>query len=541
MTCIIIGSGPSGIHAALTLLRRGRAVELWDVGRREAPFPRPEANFDELRELLEDPQSYFLGERFEALLAPSSGELLRYPPSRAFLVERDDPRWPFVGTDFRPYVSFSRGGLGLGWGVNALSFDDDDLKNWPISFSDLAAAYEESCRRIPIAGVVDGLSPFYPGVSVSQPPVHLNRHDAQLLKRSTRSGALVERCWGVTIGRARLAVTTSPAEPGACRLCGRCLWGCPHGSLYSPVSTLDACERFEGFSYKAGRLVIALVSRDDRITGIRYLDTSTGREHLESIEGAVFLGAGALQSGAVFLRSLKLARELDMTGGAQARTQSVMDTKVVKIPYLQLRSVGSGIEGVNFQFNRLLIAHRVKREGDWPVHCHGEVLSLTTLLYHSLTETIPLGSRLATKVFAQLRPALGVVTLFFPDRQLPGNGIELIPDSDSPTNDRLRIHYREGEDKEALMRQTVRDIRRALLMLGCVPSTPVEVAAGGGIHYAGTVPMGRGVRCCSRSGRSNAYLNLYLCDGAAFPSLPSKSITLSLVANAIRVATLANV
>jgi choline dehydrogenase-like flavoprotein len=175
------------------------------------------------------------------------------------------------------------------------------------------------------------------------------------------------------------------------------------------------------------------------------------------------------------------------------------------------------------------------------VHCHGEVLSLNSLIYHPLIESIPLGSRLAMQTFARLHAALGVVTYFFPDRQVPGNGLSLVEDRDSPTGDRLRIHYREAADKQALIRETVNDTRRALLMLGCLP-WPAQIApAGAGIHYAGTIPMGDGPLCSNAAGRANAYRNLYLCDGSSFPSLPSKSITLNLVANAIRVATLANV
>ena len=41
------------------------------------------------------------------------------------------------------------------------------------------------------------------------------------------------------------------------------------------------------------------------------------------------------------------------------------------------------------------------------------------------------------------------------------------------------------------------------------------------------------MRC---QGRSNFFPNLYVADGAAFPSLPSKSITMSLAAHATRVA-----
>ncbi|TMG81215.1 MAG: lysine N(6)-hydroxylase/L-ornithine N(5)-oxygenase family protein, partial [Betaproteobacteria bacterium] len=49
---VVVGSGVSGAHAALTLLERGHDVELWDVGREEKPFPEPGATFHELKDRL---------------------------------------------------------------------------------------------------------------------------------------------------------------------------------------------------------------------------------------------------------------------------------------------------------------------------------------------------------------------------------------------------------------------------------------------------------------------------------------------------------
>lgn len=541
MKLVVVGSGPSGASAALTLLRRGQAVELWDVGRREQPFPHPEADFHGLKQVLDDPQAYFLGKDFQALLAPDSGELMRYPPARSFLVEAEDRYWPFLGEEFKPFLSFSAGGLGLGWGVNALSYDDDDLTDWPLSFPDLSHAYSEACQRIPIAGPEDELSRFFPGVVAQQPSVRLNRHDADLLSTFEKRKAWIERWGHITLGRARLAVLNTPDDPSACRYCGRCLWGCPHGSLYNPAgSTLRECQRYPNFSYQSGRLVLSFETRDGLVTGIRYLETDTQQRNSEPC-AAVFLAAGALQSGAIFLRTLQRDTAMENANLDRNRTESVMDTTVVKMPYIQIRSVGVAEESRQFQFNRLIIAHRKTRNGGWPIHCHGEVLSLNTLIYHPLIESIPLGSRLGKRLFAALMGALGVVTYFLPDRQIPGNGISLVPDATSPTGDHLQVHYQESADKEALLRDTVKDTARALWMMACVPARPIRAPAGGGIHYAGTVPMGPGPRCSDSSGRANAFRNLYLCDGAAFPSLPSKSITLNLIAHAIRVASLAHV
>jgi choline dehydrogenase-like flavoprotein len=58
------------------------------------------------------------------------------------------------------------------------------------------------------------------------------------------------------------------------------------------------------------------------------------------------------------------------------------------------------------------------------------------------------------------------------------------------------------------------------------------------VHYAGTLPMTAADRplTTTREGRVRGFTNLYVVDGATFPALPAKNLTLTLMANAIRVA-----
>lgn len=544
MNYIVVGSGPSGANAALTLLKRGKVVELWDVGREDAVPPHPERNFHELKGSLDDPQAYFLGKDFEALVPPGSEELLVYPPVRNYVVREDDSCWPFVGEGFKPVISFNRGGLGVGWGANALCYNDDDLRDFPVSFQDYEAAYREAFSRVPVTGPhEDDLSPFLRGVQVSQPSVKLSHQDMVLYGVYLRKASSIQARFGVILGQARMAVVTGSERFNACRYCARCLWGCPHGSIYDPAkSTFEACSRYPHFRYRPGRLVHRLESVRSRVRAVHYLNLLTQRVESEPCD-AVFLAAGALQTGAIFLRTLQ-ADERAASGKLDAsRTRSVMDTHVVKIPYVQLRCIGQDELQDGFQFNRLILAHIVPERGPWPRYIHGEILSLTSLLYHPLIESLPLGSRFSKELFFKLKPALGAVSLFFPDLPEPGNGLALEPDSGSPTGDRIRICYMEAGAKREMMRPVVKDTVKALFHLGCLvqPGGIRYCPPGSGIHYAGTVPMGppEDLLCTTPTGRSNAYENLYVADGASFPSLPSKSITMTLIAHAIRTAELA--
>jgi hypothetical protein len=210
---------------------------------------------------------------------------------------------------------------------------------------------------------------------------------------------------------------------------------------------------------------------------------------------------------------------------------------------VQLRCLGQEDPLSGFQLNRLISAHLVADRGRWPRYIHGEVLSLNSLLYHPLIESLPLGSRFSKELFFCLKPALGAVTLFSPDLQEPGNGLSLDPDPETPLGDRINVRYKEAVTKGEMMKRVLRDTTKALFKMGCLaqPGGIHHAPHGSGIHYAGTVPMGKpdDPLCTTSSGRTNAYENLYIADGAAFPSLPSKSITMSLIAHAIRVAQLA--
>lgn len=524
---IVVGAGVSAAHAALTLLEGGLQVELWDVGRSESPFPPAGLSFDELKQELDDPVSYFLGADLGGVIPPAVPELLRYPPSRAFLLDEHDPASALVSDGFAPFASFTKGGLANGWGANALSYDENDMDGWPAPHAEMDAAYRVVYGRVPVAGPqADDLAPHLTSVYPTQAPIALTGPDRRLLDTYVaHKAALIKR--GVKLGLARLAVVTDPARSDACDLCNRCLWGCPRGAIYNPVfSTLRACERFAGYRYVPGRQALSLRVRDGAIAAIRYRDTATGEVQERSC-ATVILAAGALQTGAIFLRTLAGARQ-DMA----AETAGLMDTTVVKIPFVALRSIGAAAEPRAFQFNRLIMG-LTGNPPPWPQYLHGELLHLTSLVYHPLIERMPFDSRTSKRLFFALRSALGVVTLFFPDRITAGNRQVLLGPEDAAA---VQLSYRESAEKESFIKSSIARVRAALWMLGCVPRRPVRSPAGGGIHYAGTVPMGRGPRHCDADGRTNLFRNLYIADGAAFPSLPSKSITMSLAAHATRVA-----
>ena len=310
MRTVVVGGGVSGAHAALTLLERGHRRRA--VGRRPGGgglrgtgdhFPRTG------RATCPTPSRHFLGADLGALIPPATAELLRYPPSRQFLASPDDPLWGFESDGFFPYGSFAKGGLANGWGANALSFDADDLAGWPVSDFRNGRGVQDRLSAHSRRGPDRRRSDAVPAAAsiLRSPPCGCPSPTSDCCSR-TSAGSRSWQKSGMRIGQARLAVIDRRVAQRRLRLLRPVSLGMPEvGDLQSPSDHARAVRGHGRFRYVSGRLVLALLSGNHRILGIRYLDTATQQIREEPCD-VVFLAAGALQTGAIFLRTLKAAR-----------------------------------------------------------------------------------------------------------------------------------------------------------------------------------------------------------------------------------------
>ena len=109
-TITVVGSGPSGVHFADALLDQGHRVRLFDVGVRGPDPVQPDVSLEQLKDTLDDPVSFFLGEEFQALIQPDYGsEYYGSPPSMDYVFRGPD-RQPLDAQGFEPLSSWARGG-----------------------------------------------------------------------------------------------------------------------------------------------------------------------------------------------------------------------------------------------------------------------------------------------------------------------------------------------------------------------------------------------------------------------------------------------
>ena len=528
---LVVGSGASGVHFALTALERGHDVTMLDVGHpRPAPV-EPEASFGELKSLLADPVGYFLGQDGAGVVYPQpEGSYYGHPPSKDYVFE--------VPAGFRasasrmePLFSFAQGGFAEAWTAGAYAFNRDDLADFPIDPVELDRCYAQVARRIGIGAAQDDLERFIPFDASYLPPLPLDPHSRWIWERYHQRRLRLQRRYRFYLGRSRVA-TLSQAHAGrpACSNLGRCLWGCPTGSIYSPALTLQECQRHPRFRYLPGVLVRYLeldgAGRVTRVIGRRVEDGSAVDFSVE----LVALAAGALASSKIMLDSVHRAT------GRIAVLPGLMDNRQVHLPFLTPHLIGQPVETASYQYHHLAIG--IERSTPWD-YVHGQITTLKAASVHPIVGSLPLDLRASIAAFRAIRAGLGVVNLNLPDRRRAGSTVTLRPLSGTDETE-LAIAYQDDPGEATECVAAVRILKRALRALGCwVPPGMTRIRPkGASVHYAGTLPMSRtpGEFDCGPDGRSRAFPNLYFVDGASFPALPSKNLTFTLMANATRVA-----
>jgi choline dehydrogenase-like flavoprotein len=530
---VVVGSGATGVHFALTALERGHDVTMLDVGHERPPPVLPHATFDQLKEDLPDPVSYFLGGRGEGVVYPSTAaSYYGHPPSKQYVF--DVPAgFAMTSSAMSPRFSFARGGFAEAWTAGTYAYNETDLSLFPVDYDEMRRCYATVSRRIGIGGVRDDLERFIPFDDIYLEPLPLDPHSRWLWDRYHRRRERLQRELGFYLGRSRVATLSRPfRDRDPCEQLGRCLWGCPThgGAIYSPLSTLHECMTHSRFRYVPGVLARRFeYATDGRVTRVVAKEKAGGETIV--IEGELFaLAGGALSSSKIVLDSRYWqTKEIGLLSG-------LMDNLQIHVPFLTPAMIGTKVQTASYQFHHLAIG--VVRP-DPLDYVHGQITTLKSASVHPIVQNLPFDLRGAAAVFRAIRAGLAVVNVNLPDRRRADSQLTIRPRGESEETE-LVIRYVEDPGERGRMESAVRSVKQALQALGCFvpPGMTRVLPRGTSVHYAGTMPMSTapGDFTCSSDGRSHAHENLYVVDGASFPFLPSKNHTFTLMANAVRVA-----
>lgn len=514
--CIVVGSGPAGVFSAFQL--RGRKVLMLDVGLKADPANSlPLKNLYDMRRDGDDVFEQIIGSRFEGMhnifneyMSPKlKGPMLRYvteiPPGESKVHSKT----------FDTYSSYAKGGLASAWGAGVFRFNDRDLRGFPISSVDLARYYDILTRHIGVCGMEDDLTPNFGPVDGLLPPLPLSPQGSAFLSSYGRRRESLRK-QGISIGRTRPAILSQDHNGRkAYPFVGQDFFQPNISAIYNPGYTLDEMVARDEVTYRPGRLVLSYRELPDRVqVTTRIIETG----EIEIIEGRfLMLAAGAINTAKIVLQS---------NSDFEARLP-VLDNAISFTPFVRPDRIGVPSDLHAFPGGELIMVY----EGelfDEPIQ--SSVYGLMGTLRGDLLFQMPLSFTGNLAAVKYLVPAITVLQTFYPDDPSPQNVARLRPDG------ALAIDYA-PKKLGVLERHLVSALRR----MGYLSSTALSQfpRAGGSIHYAGALPMVAGATKPYQTD-SNCLLHatrrVFIADAATFPRLPSKNLTFTIMANAMRVA-----
>jgi choline dehydrogenase-like flavoprotein len=517
MYCVI-GSGPAAISAAMALVKRGLPVTILDAGKRLEPerqgvlnrlaAEKPEnwsaADLDRLRG---DDQSNKHGAIHSKM---TYGSEYPYEDVAEPLIA-DRAHAPF-------HYSMARGGLSNVWGASLLPSHQSDLADWPITAEELAPHYRAVLGFMPSTGVRDELEELLPTFVEQENPLNPSRQIDNFLGDLRKRRELLRKA-GIAFGRSRVAATAQ-----GCVYCGLCLYGCPYSLIYSSAHTLQSMVKSAKIDYRPGQIVEKLERSGD---GVVIHARDLAGNPLTILAKHVFVGAGVLPSAWLALNSL----------GIYDEPVTMLDSQYFIFPFFRFfRTPHVDREQLHSMVQAFLEIQdpRVSRH-----LVHVEVFSYSDFLKRALMDTGLRFILFNRWMQSQMFDRLLVLQCFLHSDESSRLILKLKRDEQG------RPKLDAQPSVEAAARHTA--IRAGMklvtngLKLGGLPVVPAMQFAepGRSYHSGGTFPMRRspGRLETDRLGQLPDLPGVHFIDASVFPTIPATTITLTVMANAHRIAT----
>jgi choline dehydrogenase-like flavoprotein len=456
---------------------------------------------------------WMLGSELEALVPDQdTSPKLRTPVSQR-IVGRFRNNSEVRGDDgFIAVGAHARGGLSQIWGGFACEFDSSDLAGWPISPVDLAPSYRSVTERIGVSGSsTDDMAGFYGRSSVVLPPLPVGPLAGEILRRY-RPGSQGSN---FGLGLARHAILTVDKDNRlACDLRNHCIWGCERGAIYDARSDVQLLAKHENFRILDDALACALTR-----TSAGWTVTLQNRQGLHAPR--IVLAAGTLGT-------LPLVIPLVPSPPQQLR---LLTNPVFAMPLLMPRYLGRPAPDCGYSLAQFGYRYRYAEEP--AEYVTGVGFEVTGLPLSSIAARLPFSRRAAMEFVRPLSSAMLICTGFLPGT-CSNNTVRWRQDGERASivvSGGFASHLTSKfQDATAALRKIWRQLGAWVL-----PGTALA-APGADVHYAGPFAMGSQMpHGTTAFGELHCAPGVFIADGASFPTLPSKFLTLTVMANADRI------
>lgn len=490
---IIIGSGPAGVIAGRNLLSFGYKVCMIDAGvkPKEISYLPDPIHFFEAKDN-KAPVFYAPEEDFLS----SQGGNAQITNARSHVFQYVENLLPISSLNFSPTQTLAQGGLSCSWGAACFTYDDEDLKK--TSLPNLREAYENISDYIGISGPKESRLCRLK----NKQPSSIIDHNGQSLFRH------VKRSKSFDLEEPSLALLTEPLN----------------GRKENPYFDMDFYANFEDSVFRADVALKDLkknpnFSLIENLLAIQFMEQENSAQvhckHIETKETKVLqakkliIAAGALNSYRFVANSLSIFD----------KPNPLLCNRYVYIPTLHLPNLGK--KGSYYR-------HSLSQAFGEMITPQNQKLTLQFYSYRSLLISRLMAQTPMPEFFARifwraLVESLIITGIHYPDDGLSPRSIMAQKDDLLPT---LSIDFPFSGSLELAF------VLKQLLKLKSLPLGIVKTKMGGSIHYAGTLPFNRPdlPLFLDDCGRLNATRHVYVVDSSGWTYLPSRGLTLTVMA-----------
>jgi len=517
---IVIGSGPAGVFTAYQL--RPLKILLLDVGIDAPDKLLPSENIYDLRSKGNDLFNSLIGEKFNSLenlkgsyLSPKlKAPQMRYVWNHPSQLPND------ILVNFQPTLSYAQGGLANAWGAGVMRYNERELREFPISESELSPYYNILSNHIGITGEADDLTPYFGTSNYLQKPRSLGPICHSFKNKYDKIKHLLNKN-GLYAGRLRSAVLSDPHRGReSYQSTMQDFFQTRDPAIYSPAYTLRELINQNEIEYLHSRHVTHF---ENGANGIKVFAKNIETMSQEVFESKrIFIGAGAINTARIVLRSFE---------DFESRLP-LLDNPVAFIPFLDLSLVGKAFPKYTYPGAELVTIY--DNDPNKPP-LQASIYGLYGPLRTDLVAELPFSIRQNISGVKWLGSALGMLQVFFPDSPSKDNYLRL------NKNYSLEIHHQNSSETKTKVKNDISNFIRMLIRMKYLTHSSLcsIPSAGSSIHYAGSLPMREKPSSpyeTDKNGQLKDRKGVYIVDAANFPTLPSKNHTFTIMANAMRIA-----
>jgi choline dehydrogenase-like flavoprotein len=521
---IVVGSGPSGIACAYTLLKGGHKVTLLDVG-----FAFEKEFRDLVSGYRRDPDKKDLIRNIHQLRRKYSKQSDVQPAKTLF-----GSNYPYktvddtvVESDDTAVVrsSLARGGFSSVWGANVSCIIPKEMNGWPINFDDLKPYYSLMEEIMDISSPTDEMAEIYP-LPVGQPPTYPLGRQGNDLYTNLKSHVRELRNDGIYVGRAKLAIGPKYSLDGkGCTPCGLCMHGCPNNAIFNSEYVLNALQKNDNFTYVPDTLVTRFSEQRGEVT-VYIKDVRTKTESVLKCS-RLFLACGVINTTCIVARSLRLTDHEFI----------IKDSQKYIFPLIRRhRSKGCISENEN-------TADQIYMEIDNPTVSpnivHLQYYGYNDLLLEPLRRRLGGVTELIPHIFPWFFERLMICFVYFHSND---SGFLSLHVND-PANDNTTMGFIKGQlnpESDMIMKSILQLLKKHRHSLGGIPLTPglQTLLPGDSQHIGCTLPMSQSPDAYQTDifGRPAGCDRVHVVDSSILPSVPATPFTLTFMANAARIA-----